>query len=243
MKKLFCYLLVAIIIAGLLFLGLKKNIHLDNMEVYETKHFTIYYEALAQQTVNDIEQTLEENYPAIQQFFGLSEAQRGRIVVYESVERFQRAYMGFIVSLVYGDWASGAAYQDLVLVTSPENPGSQHMYDDILEIIVHEYVHTLVYQYNERPDIWLDEGVATYLAGQKSKPSLAFPTFETLQQQDMNTFLDNDGYAYSYAYVDYLVTTYGIQRVVSLIESNDYEDTLGKSASDIYADWASFMIE
>jgi len=243
MKKLFTYLFVIFAIAGMLFLGLKKNIHLDNMEIYETEHFAIYYEALDQDTIHDIEQKLEAAYTPIQQFFGLSEDQRGRIVVYKSVERFQRAYLGFILSLVYGDWASGAAHQDLVLVTSPEHPGSQHTYDDTLEIVVHEYVHTLVYQQNEMPDIWLDEGVATYLAGQKSEFSSAVPSFDAMHQQDMNTFLDNDGYAYSYAYVDYLVTTYGSEKVISLIKTDDYEGSLGKSALDIYTEWASRMTE
>ncbi|MBN1312182.1 MAG: hypothetical protein JXB30_12250 [Anaerolineae bacterium] len=243
MKKLFIYLLVAFAVVGTLFLGLKKNIHLDNMQVHETAHFTIYYEALEQETINDIEQKLEANYTSVRQFFGLSEDQRGSIVVYESVGRFQRAYLGIILSLVYGDWASGAAYRDLVLVTSPENPGSQHTYDDILEIIVHEYVHTLVYQQNEMPDIWLDEGMATYLAGQKSNFTAPVPSFEALQQQDMNSFLDNDGYAYSYAYVDYLVSTYGNDKVVDLIKTNDYEGTFGKSQRDVYTDWVSFMTE
>jgi hypothetical protein len=243
MKKSFTYLLVILAIVGILFLGLKKNIHLDNMKIHETDHFVIYYEVLEQDTIHDIEQKLEAAYTPIQQFFGLPESQKGRIVVYKSVERFQRAYMGFILSLVYGDWASGAAHQDSVLVTSPEHPGSQHTYDDTLDIVVHEYVHTLVYQQNERPNIWLDEGVATYLAGQKSEFSSAVPSFDAMQQQGMNTFLESDGYAYSYAYVDYLVTTYGSTKIVSLIQTDDYEGSLGKSALDIYTEWASYITD
>jgi hypothetical protein len=214
MKRSSKYLLITVVIVGTAFLGLKKNIHLRNMQIHETKHFTIYYELVEQGTLTDIEQKLEERYPAIQPFFGLDEDQKGKIVVYKNVERFQRAYLGIILSLVYGDWASGAAYQDMVLVTSPENPGSQHTYDDALEIVVHEYVHTLVYRQNEMANIWLDEGVATYLAGQKSQLPSKVPEFEAMQAEDMNTFLENDGYAFSYMYVEFLERTYGSEQVV-----------------------------
>ena len=190
MKKSMKYLLVILTVAGILFIGFKKNVNVDDMQVYETEHFSIYYETLEQKTISDIEKKVEASYSGIQNFFSLGLNHRGKIIVYEDVGKFQRAYLGFILSLVYGDWASGAAYQDFVLVTSPENPGSEHTYSDILEIIVHEYVHTLVYRKNGMPNIWLDEGVATYLAGQKSKLSSAIPGVEALQAEDMGTFLD-----------------------------------------------------
>jgi hypothetical protein len=234
-------LVILIVVIGVLVLGFKKNIRLDKMQVHETEHFIIYYETLKQITLNDLEEKLETSYPTIQGFFRLHQTQKGRIVVYASVERFQRAYLGIFLSLLYGDWASGAAYQDLVLITSPENPGSQHTYEDVLEIVTHEYIHTLVYQQNEMPNIWLDEGVATFLSGQKSELPLVVPRFEAMQKQDMNTFLENEGYAFSYVYVEYLVKIYGNEKVVNLIRSNDYEETFGKSAFDIYNEWMSYV--
>ena len=241
MKKSMIYLLAILIVAGILFLGFKKNIDIDDMQVYETEHFSIYYETLEQKTISDIEENLETSYSDIQNFFNLGLDHRGKVIVYEDVGKFQRAYLGLILSLAYGDWASGAAYQDLVLVTSPENPGSEHTYDDILEIIVHEYVHTLVYQKNEMPNIWLDEGVATYLAGQKSELPPTIPGFEALQAEDMSTFLDNDGYAFSYVYVEYLVKAYGNAKVIRLIETNDYDGVFGKSAMEIYNEWLIYV--
>ncbi len=234
-------LVILIVVIGILVVGFKKNIYLDKMQVHETEHFMIYYETLKQKTLNDLEKKLETRYATIQDFFSLRQAQKGRIVVYASVERFQRAYLGIFLSLLYGDWASGAAYQDLVLVTSPENPGTQHTYEDVLEIATHEYIHTLVYQQNETPNIWLDEGVATFLSGQKSKLPLSVPRFEAMQKQDMNTFLENEGYAFSYVYVEYLVKVYGNEKVVNLISSNDYEETFDKSAFDIYNEWVSYV--
>lgn len=242
MKKTAKYLLIIfIVVVGILVLGLKKNIHLDKMQVHETEHFTIYYETLKQETLNDIEKKLETEYATTQDFFSLPQTQKGRVVVYANVERFQRAYLGLFLSLFYGDWASGAAYQDLVLITSPENPGTQHTYEDVLEIVTHEYIHTLVYQQNEMPNIWLDEGVATLLSGQKSKLPLTIPRFDAMQKQDMKTFLENEGYAFSCVYVEYLVKVYGNEKFVNLIRSNDYQETFGKSALDIYNEWVSYV--
>lgn len=241
MKRSIECLLIIPVVVGILFLGFKKNIRLGNMQVHEAKHFTIYYETLEQATVLDIDEKLETNYPVIQNFFGLSQNQKGRIAVYPNIAGFQRAYLGHFLSLLYDDWAAGASYQDLVLVTSPENPGTQHTYKDILEIIVHEYVHTLVYQQNKMPDIWLDEGVATFLAGQKSQLSSAIPSFEAMQKQDMDTFLENDGYAFCYTYVEYLVRVYGAEKVIRLIQTNNYEETLRKSARDIYNAWVRHL--
>ena len=236
------YLVVTIAAIMLIaFLGLKKNINLKGMQTYDTPHFTIHYEELNQQTLKDIENKLETSHPDIQDFFGLNSNYRGRMVVYKTIERFQRAYLGIILSMLYGDWANGAAYNDIVLVTSPENPGSQNTYDDTLEVILHEYVHTVVYQQNEMANIWLDEGVATYLAGQESKLSPKIPEFKAMQAEDLNSFLENDGYAFSYKYVEFLEKNYGSEKIVQLIKTNDYEEALGKTGLEIYNEWLLYM--
>ena len=242
MRRIAKYLPITIIVLlVIVFLGFKKNINLKGMQTYNTPHFTIYYEELNQQSLEDIEQKLETSYPGIQNFFGLNSDSKGKVIVYKTVGRFQKAYLGIILSLVYGDWASGAAYQDLVLVTSPENPGSLHTYEEILEIIVHEYIHTLVYRQNEMANIWLDEGIATYLAGQESKIPPNIPEFETMQAEDMNTFLENNGYAFSYKYIEFLERTYSSKQIIQLIKTNSYEEVFGKSPLEIYNEWLLYL--
>jgi len=221
-----------------LFLGFKKNLNLQGMHTYNAPHFVIYYEELNQQTLKDIEQKLETSYPDIQNFFGLNNNSKSKVIVYKTIERFQRAYLGLFLSCVFGDWAAGAAYQDMVLLASPESPGQEHSYTSILDIATHEYVHTLIYQVNENADIWLDEGVATYLAGQQSELSNAsVPTFEEMQSQSQGEFVENEGYVWGYEYIEYLVATYGAEKVVDLIKTNDYESCLGKSKLAIYNEW------
>lgn len=230
-------LLIGFTVILFLWLGLKKNINLTNMEVHETPHFNIYYEDLSPAALQDIAEMLEGKFPQLQDFFSLDAHPKGTIVVYENIEQFQRAYLGWILSLFYGDWASGAAYWDIVLATSPENPGAAHTYTETLDIIVHEYVHTRIYAINETPNIWLDEGLATYLADQGNSAEVTIPSFEILQAEDMGTFLDHDGYAVGQAYVAYLIETYGPEKTLNLIRTNNYEATLGQSAQEVYAEW------
>jgi hypothetical protein len=243
MRKIAKYLLVTFVVIGaILFLGFKKNLNLQGMHTYDTPHFVIYYEKLNQQTLKDIEQKLEISYPDIQNFFGLNDNSKGKVIVYKTIERFQRAYLGLFLSYVFGDWAAGAAYEDMVLLASPESPGQEHTYTSILDIAVHEYVHTLTYKVNENTDIWLDEGVATYLARQQSELSdVSVPTFEEMQSQSQGEFVENGGYIWGYEYVEYLVTTYGAQKVVDLIKTNDYERCLGKSKLAIYDEWVEYV--
>ncbi|MBN2004528.1 MAG: hypothetical protein JXA21_14325 [Anaerolineae bacterium] len=241
MKKLRPYLIVVAALVAILWLGLKKNVNTGNMQVYQGDDFTIYYETLTQKTLEDMEKALETAYPVVQKFFGVETTQTGKIIVYKNIGRFQRAYLGLILSWVYDDWASGAAYQDSVLLTSPENPGTAHTYSDTLEIMVHEYVHTRIFLINEMPPVWLDEGVATYLSGQKSELSSTVPSFEALQSDDMGTFLDNNGYAFGYEYIAFLDKTYGSEKIIRLIQTNNYEEVFGKPASDIYGEWLAYL--
>jgi hypothetical protein len=243
MRKTGKYLLVAFVaVVVVLFFGLKKNINLRGLHKYQSPHFTVYYEALNQQTLHDIEQKLETAFPGIQEFFGLNDDDRTDVIVYKTVGRFQRAYLGLLLSLVFGDWAAGAAYQHTLLLTSPENPGRQHTYEDMLDIAVHEYVHTQVYRVNENADIWLDEGLASYLAGQRSDfYDVAVPSFERMQSQSQGEFVENGGYTWGYSYVEFLVETYGAEKVVELVRTNDYEGSLGKSKSAVYDEWLAYL--
>ncbi|RPI91455.1 MAG: hypothetical protein EHM40_15685 [Chloroflexi bacterium] len=243
MRKIAKYLpAILVVITIILFLGFKKNIDAGGLHAYHTPHFTIYYEELNQQTLEDLEQKLETSYPDMQSFFSLDNHDNSKVIVYETIERFQRAYLGVFLSYVFGDWAAGAAYKDMVLLTSPENPGQAHTYASILDIAVHEYVHTLIYQVNQNVDIWLDEGVATYLAGQQSDLSdMPVPTFEQMQSQSQSEFVENGGYAWAFRYVEYLVTTYGAEKVVDLIKMDDYEGCLGKSKLATYDEWVIYM--
>ncbi|MBN2086452.1 MAG: hypothetical protein JW748_14630 [Anaerolineales bacterium] len=224
-------------VIGILHFGLKKNIDYSAMQVFETPHFRVYHSSLADGTKADVENALESAYPRIAGFFSMDGEERTVIVLYPGVEEFQRAYLGHVLSLFYGDWAAGASQEDMVLAASPENPGSEHTYEEILQILVHEYVHSLIYQINEFPNVWLDEGLATFLAGQEGALPSPLPGFAVFQKDDLGAFMDNAGYAVGYSYMEYLDAAYGNEKIILLIRTNDYMAAFGKSAYDVYSEW------
>jgi hypothetical protein len=58
-----------------------------------------------------------------------------------------------------------------------------------------------------------------------------------MQSQSQGEFVENGGYIWGYEYVKYLVATYGAEKVVDLIKTNDYESCLGKSKLAVYDEW------
>lgn len=230
------FLALAALAAGL-YLGLKKNVGTAGMQTFETDHFRIWHSALGDGTKGDVGRTLEGAYPRIAAFFGDEPAEKTTVILYPGVGDFQRAYLGHILSRFYGDWAAGAEFEGMVLAASPENPGAEHTYEDMLQILVHEYVHARIRRVNEFPDVWLDEGLAAYLAEQESRPPVALPAFDDFRRDDMGVFLDHDGYAVGRSYIAYLDQTYGGGKIVEMIRTGDYEAVFGKPAAEVYAEW------
>ena len=242
MKKILKIGIITIIIIGIIYVGMKKNLNLSNMVLYETEHYYIYYDkSLSDTTLQNIKMNIEEEYNRLKSFFPIAEKKKGTIVVYEDIAHFQRAYLGLILSLFYGDWACGAAFEDIVMVTSPDNPGTKNKYDDIMQVITHEYVHALIYRYNENINVWLDEGSATYLAGQGTSLPPTIPSFESMQSDSMGDFLDNHGYTFGSSYIEYIDKTYGKNSVLELIKTEDYEHIFGKTNYEIYCEWKKYI--
>jgi hypothetical protein len=241
MRLLAKILLVLLVVAVLAAFGLKKNVSTGGMSVRETAHFAIHHQQIDPDTLDELAQHLETHVERINGFFNIDESEKSTVIVYRDVGSFQRAYLGHILSVFFGDWAAGAAYGETLLLTSPNNPGSTHGHDDLLDIAVHEYIHTCIYRLNERADIWLDEGLATHLSGQDTLPTTDPPSFEAMQSQSMGTFLENDGYAFACAYVEHLIETYGRPSVIDLVITNDFERSLGRSHRDAYDGWIAAL--
>jgi hypothetical protein len=53
--------------------------------------------------------------------------------------------------------------------------------------------------------------------------------------------LENDGYAFSYKYIEFLDRTYSSRQIIQLIKSNNYEEVFGKSPLEIYNEWISYL--
>ncbi|WDC84525.1 hypothetical protein PL321_01875 [Caloramator sp. mosi_1] len=115
-------------------------------------------------------------------------------------------------------WYVGDNIKDKVIIVSPLNPGTAHNYESIVEIVVHEYVHTLVYQINRKTPKFLNEGLAGYLSG-NTKPNYPIryvPDIKDLKISNLIKFGNKGLYAVSYTYIEYLDKNYGMNKVCIL---------------------------
>lgn len=168
------------------------------------------------------------------------------VFVYDSQVQMQQKKYGLIVPLLGLAWYVGDNLGDDVILTSPTATGTAHDYDSILGAAPHEIAHAYVYTMNPGIRLWLTEGMALYLAnGQPFRREIlswrAIPGLSDTRTKNPIRFSDMGGYTFAHTYVEYLDKTYGWDRVLELIVSQDYETVFGKSEEMIYQEWADYL--
>lgn len=241
-KKILIYCLITVmILIIILVIGFYHNTNTKGFNSYETAHFELYYHNLSGSTLGEMESALEGAYSDTIHFFGNKPENKTQVIIYDDVDSFQRNCFGLFIAWYLPDWAVGASSGDKILMTSPEKPDATHSKKDMIEVAVHEWIHTQIFKIKEYADIWLDEGAATYFAGQKQPLTGDVPELKVMEKQDMNSFAEADGYVYSYYYFQYLSENYKAEDIIKLIETDDYEKSLGISKEKLYTDWVSYL--
>ena len=114
--------------------------------------------------------------------------------------------------------------------------------------VVHEYTHLVTLalnpSFNNNPR-WLWEATAIYESGRPPIPDISslkcfseysFPTLESLEQHPFNI------YKVGYFLVDFIVSKWGQDSLVKLVESNgDIKKSLKTSVNDFEKMWLSFL--
>jgi RNA polymerase sigma-70 factor (ECF subfamily) len=155
------------------------------------------------------------------------------------------------------DWVVGTCNGDELMMVSPLNPGSVHTYESLMQVIVHEFVHIAVYyalggKGSTPSPKWLAEGYAQYEAGQindyirkyvaSSLTEKAPPTWTQLDTVSAMEFGNMNGYAFSVTIVEFLVVTYGIDKLVLLIkEPENIEIIYGLSKDTLEKQWIQYL--
>jgi hypothetical protein len=129
------------------------------------------------------------------------------------------------------DWIVGAASVNEIKMVSPLNPGRVHGYESIMQAIVHELAHVIVLNIRQQglfglPN-WLNEGFAYYEAGQLNETEIEniytsllnnrLPSWQELSSADTVLFGDIGGYGFSALIIEFLVKTYGYEKLKEFI--------------------------
>lgn len=205
----------------------------------------VYYET-EEAAAKDVFQYADDATEDIAKKLGFKEKQDINVYIYDYQSKMQRKKYGFIAPLLNLDWYIGDNIRTNVILTSPANPGEVHDYDNNKYAVLHEIVHAYISVINEDIDLWLTEGTALYLSNgepfyKKYIEDNGIPTYKNTCSNNPLTFSNCGGYAFAHTYIEYLDLTYGWEKVLSLIETEDYEECFGKSKEKIYEEWVSYI--
>jgi RNA polymerase sigma-70 factor (ECF subfamily) len=219
----------------------------------ESKHFNFYSTTSDIKALDSLAITLENNYSRITNHLGTQIDKKINVKVFPNIKAFH-------VAINYPDapdWVVGSCNGDELMMVSPLNPGSIHTYASLLQVIVHEFVHIAVsYARGDKGwtnlPRWLSEGYAQYEAGQvnehirklveKSLTENTPPTWTQLDTASVMEFGNMNGYGLSVTIVEFLVVTYGIDKLVLLIKAPaNFEIIYGLPEHTLEKQWIQYV--
>lgn len=222
------------------------------MTQMETAHFVFYFEPAKKAGVAEMARLLEESYGEVTQALQYHPPAKTSVIVYSTQREFQRAARGRILDYVNLEWFIGDNRDDTVLIVSPDIPNRMHDARAIGQTAVHEFVHVLEDAINPALPLYIHEGIALYLAGQRmqyplNQPLTKLPDADTVFNTRKSfytsyVFGNNDGYHHAYLLVEYIIHEYGQDKLPQLVRDPlRLEQTLGQDALTVYAGWIEYL--
>jgi len=219
----------------------------------ESQHFNFYSTRGDFKVLDSLAIALENNYSRITNHIGIQIDKKTNVKVYPNIKAFHVA----INQPDAPDWVVGTCNGNDLMMVSPLNPGTVHTYESLMQVVVHEFVHMVVYyavgdKGMDALPKWLSEGYALYEAGQINAPTRRYvkssllekapPTWTELDTASDLEFGNMGGYAFSGTIVEFLVVTYGIDKLVLLIkEPENIESIYGLSKNDLEKQWIQYV--
>ncbi len=221
------------------------SLETKEMKQFHGKWVNVYYET-EKAVAKDVFDYADSKTEDIAEQLGFSEKPDVNVYIYDNQETMQTKKYGYVAPLLGLDWYIGDNIGTNVILTSPANPGQMHTYDNNKYAVLHEIVHAYVSVINEDIDLWLTEGVALYLTNgapfyKEYTESYEVPTYRDTCSNNPLTFSDCGGYTFAHTYIEYLDETYGWGKVLQLIETENYEECVGKSQKEIYDEWVKYI--
>lgn len=216
-----------------------------DMKQFSGNWINVYYEK-EEAAARDVFEYADGETAAIAEKLGFTEKQNINVYIYDYQSTMQTKKYGFIAPLLGLDWYIGDNIGTNVILTSPANPGKVHDYDNNKNAVLHEIVHAYVSVINSKVELWLTEGMALYLSnGEPFEREMLdycnIPTFEQTCTRNPIEFSNCGGYNFAHTYIEYLEKTYGWEKVLELVKSQDYESCFGKSKRAVYDEWVEFI--
>jgi hypothetical protein len=220
----------------------------------ESQHFKFYSTHDDIKVLDSLAITLENNYSRITNHLGIQIDKKINVKVFPNIQAFHTT-----INLPDApDWVVGGTWNtDEIMMVSPLHPGSVHTYASLMQVIVHEFTHIAIYYARGHKGVtglprWLNEGYAQFEAGQVndhirkivelSVIAKTPPTWTQLDTVSDMEFGNMNGYGLSVTIVEFLVVTYGIDKLVLLIkEPEKLEIIYGLSEYTLEKQWIQYL--
>ncbi len=216
-----------------------------DMMLYVSDDFAVYFEPQDEKAAKDIIMTLETKLDSVQRSLRYEKTGKTEIYIYPEQSVFHKKKYGLLGSMFAPEWYVGDHIKDKVIMTSPLSKGLVHSYESMLKIAVHEYVHTVNYQINPKLPLWINEGIAMYLAGQRQTTDLSLtdiPSPDEIATRNPLTFAAIGGYELAYTYIEFFDQFFGRDKLGQLVrQPDDFEKLLGYCQEEVYYMWVSYL--
>lgn len=213
----------------------------------ETEHFVFWCTNQDVEVLEALAEALEDCHDRVTSDLGKTLSEKTEVHIAPGL----KAYHDMIGRPDDPDWSVGQAYNSVIYMVSPLNPGPAHDYDDMMLVAVHEYVHIVVEQFGRRQPTYLNEGIASYEARQSRN-------FEYYVRNDtkngtlpvLTDFTDSEGflrkkdagkaYTYAHLYIKFIVDTSGFDTVISLLEGKSQTEAFGMGMEELNEKWMDY---
>jgi hypothetical protein len=220
----------------------------------ESQHFEYFSTNGDIKVLDSLALTLENNYSRITNHLGIQIHKKIKVKIFPNIQAFHAA-----INLPDApDWVVGGTWNtDDIMMVSPLHPGSVHTYESLMQVIVHEFTHIAVYYARGNKGVtgfprWLNEGYAQYEAGQvnalirknaeSSVTAKTPPTWTQLDSVSDIEFGNMNGYGLSVTIVEFLIDTYGMNKLVLLIKEPENVETIyGFSEYTLEKHWIQYL--
>ncbi len=238
-------MLLVIVAAALLLIQFipKLSLNASNMQTYEGESLSIHYAPVDEAEIKKMATYMEGEIKRINAFYNFSGD--GNLYIYPDQNTFHRKKYGTFIELVKLftdlDWYIGDNIGETVIAVSPNTELTYHDKNSVYGMLPHEYVHTVNYRLNPEMPLWINEGMALYLANGKPLKSIQgmrIPTYEEIQTSNPITFADFNGYQLAHIYIEKMIERFGKEKAMSVIlGEKTFEIAFGISDKAFYDYW------
>lgn len=218
----------------------------------ESKHFVVEYHESEKECVNEVLSLLEDKHSTIAKRIGKELKQK--IIVKICSNRQELVHTLGIKDAC--EWVRGGIVQGKTVIASPLKPPPGSDYYNVINTVVHEFVHVLLREINTEIPKWLDEGIASFegrdndeawirdtiLLGLENR---TVPELDELDTgEDYERFFDIGGYQYSYAITEFVISVYGYETLMGLVKRpKNLEEIFHITYEEFSCRWIHYMEE